>query len=122
MRWVYFLVMAVPLAVAEPEETTWYDAEGQVVAVEPAGTKSAEIPFVAEWRKREIDRREAKGGPWSSEIRPVRSRSGRHYYASPYWGYGGYSAGIRVNGRHFGGYYRSCPSGRRGGASVIIHW
>lgn len=125
MKVLGMLVLALPLGASEPEETTWYDAEGEVVVVEAAGSKSAEIPFVAEWRKREIERREARGGPWTSEIRPVRSRrygSRRSYYASPYWGHGGYSAGIRVNGRRFGGYYRSCLSGHRGGASVIIHW
>lgn len=125
MKKLWFLVLALPLTAAEPEGTAWYDAEGQVVVVEEAGAESAEVPFVAEWRKREIERRDRHTGQWSSEIRPVWGggfASRRGYYSRGYRGYGGYYSGIRVRGHHYGGHYRSCPSVHRGGASVIIRW
>jgi hypothetical protein len=125
MKGLCSLILTLPLVAGEPEETAWYDAEGKVVVVEAAGAESAKVPFVAEWRKREIERREASGAQWSSEMAPVWGGGywGRRSYRSRgYLGYGGYYSGIRVTGRHFGGYYRSCPSGHGGGASVVIRW
>jgi hypothetical protein len=125
MKVPWMLVFALTLVAAKSEETEWYDFEGQLVAVEGPGAEPAEVPFVAEWRKREIERREAYSGNWTSEIMPVWStgyRLRRNYFSSGYRVYGGYRSGIRVHGGHYGGYYRSCPSSYRGGASVIIRW
>ncbi|MEP4078610.1 hypothetical protein [Haloferula sp.] len=127
MKGCYWLVLALPLVAAEPDDTTWYDSEGQVVLVESANAEPAEVPFVAEWRQREIDRRERYSGTWSSEIWPV---WGGDYFPRRRSLYNGYRArhghypGIRVRGSHYGGggYYRPCSSGSRGGATVIIRW
>ena len=125
MKVLCSFILALPLVAAEPEGTAWYDSEGKLVLVESADAEPAEEPFVAEWRKREIERRERYSGDWSSEMWPVWGgsySSRRGYYSGGYSGYGGRYSGIRVRGGHYGGYYRSCPTPYRGGASVIIRW
>ena len=122
MKALFLVIFALLLVAAHAEETTWYDAEGTVVLVEGPDAEPAEQPFVAEWRKREIERRERYSGEWSSEMWPVWGGYGsrRRSYSGDY---GGFYSGIRVRGGHYGGYYRACPTPYRGGgASVIIRW
>lgn len=115
------LVLGMPLMAAESEETEWYDAAGRVVRVEGPDAVPAEVPFVAEWRQREIERRQRYQGEWSSEIWPVwggtrdpRRWNGRYRY--------GQNFGFFRKTRSYGGFLRSCRTPYRGGASVIIRW
>ncbi|MGE9271299.1 MAG: hypothetical protein ACQKBU_10900, partial [Verrucomicrobiales bacterium] len=62
---VFALLLPLPSAVAL-EGTVWYDSEGEVVLVEGPAAESAPEPFVPEWRKREIERRERQGRYTSS--------------------------------------------------------
>ncbi|MGB6221327.1 hypothetical protein [Haloferula sp.] len=121
MKALWILILAIPLMAAEPGETEWYDSEGKLVLVEGPDAVPAEVPFVAEWRQREIDRRARYQGEWSSEIWPVWGGNGyprRWNYPYRY----GRNFGFYPKTRFYGGYFRSCPTPYRGGASVIIRW
>lgn len=105
------IVCLSPLVIAD-EGTVWYDAEGEVAYVEGPEAAKVEEPFVPEWRKREIARRERQGAydPGSD------ARRFRGYGAAYRW---------RVY-RPAGWSVRRChPPARagfrsRGGVSVII--
>lgn len=114
-------MLALPLRAVEVEGTVWYDAEGKVALVEGPAAESAPVPFVPEWRKREIARQE----------RGYTGRSG--IYFRDFWrGYGayGYYRSYRPRGwcvrravpyrRGRGGFYGAYRGSRGSGVTVVI--
>ena len=119
MKSLLVIILAMPLM----GETTWYDSEGKVVRVEGADAEPAEQPFVAEWRKREIERRERSSDDYSV---PFRSGSNR-------WGYDGWHARWMIgtyspsrygcySPRSYSGFYRPIHRSSGAGSGVIIRW
>jgi len=120
---LWILVFALPLMGEESGETIWYDSEGKVARVEGPDAECAEKPFVAEWRKREIERRERSIDDYSV---PFKSGTDR-------WGYGGWHArwmiGTYSSGRYgcfsprsYSGFYRAAHRSVQAGSRVIIRW
>lgn len=116
MKWAVVGFILLAGAAWAVEGTVWYDSSGQVAVVEGPAAKPLPEPFVPEWRKRELERRERQGAYRSSlyddwhwrGYRGYRSRYYRHYGG---W-YGGYYGCYRpVPYRGFHGSYRS-TSGR----------
>ncbi len=115
------LVMMSPLAVAEVDGTPWYDASGELVMVEGPAAEPAPQPFVPEWRKREIERRERRG-----------AGSRGFYYGDPGWYRGAWYGGFVSRSCHRprrcypravpyrGGRFRSFCGYRGSGVSIII--
>ncbi|BCX48494.1 hypothetical protein HAHE_24020 [Haloferula helveola] len=123
MKAALFLALVMPLAAAdEIEGTVWYDADGEVVLVEGPAAEAADEPFVPEWKKREIERRERASNPrrrssWS------RSRWNRGWYGYPGTGYyytPGWSVcrpSVSAPSGGFGSYFGSVRGSR---VSIII--
>lgn len=127
MRILWLIVMLTPLLAEEREleGEVWYDADGNVVLVEGPAAEPLEEPFVPEWRKREIARRER-----AYHVSPGWSR---HRGWDDGWSYGYGHAGyghsfphrgwsVRVAGpRVRGGFYGAwCGGGS--GARVILRF
>ncbi|MFC7336444.1 hypothetical protein ACFQY0_04580 [Haloferula chungangensis] len=121
MKVLWMLVFALPLMAEEVDETTWYDSEGKVVLVEGPDAVPTEQPFVAEWRKREIERRDRMNyrntDPFYDGIGDWGSRS---------WGW---TTGTYVRGRYgcfsprfYSGFHRPYRASFRAGSRVIIRW
>lgn len=118
------LIGALGLAAgaAAAEETVWYDASGEVVAVEE--TTAAPEVFVPQWVARESDRarRESMGG--------TNRWRGGSWWPAYGWGWGGgpvWGPAPVWSGRPWGwsvnpgwGYRRHCDLPRFGGVSVRI--
>lgn len=122
MKALWMLILSLPLMGAELGETTWYDSQGKVVRLEGPDAESAEKPFVAEWRKREIERRERSNfdysGPFGSGYDACsrkRVRQWRWAFASYIPNrYGCYSS------RSYLGFSQSSRNALRGGSGLII--
>lgn len=118
MKATLMLLLSLPMWAAEPEGTEWYDAEGNLVLVEGPGAKPAEVPFVAEWRKREIERRERTASHWTGDLWPVWNNG----YRVRHFTYPAYRIRYRYLGGGFRhrGYARFCRPVRGGGLRVTI--
>lgn len=93
---VGFILLAVSAWAVEG--TVWYDSSGQVAAVEGPAAKPLPEPFVPEWRKRELERRERQGAYRSSLYNDWHRRGYRGYHSSY----------CRHHGGWYGGYYGCC--------------
>lgn len=120
MRAIVIPLLAASLASADDGGVKWYDASGKLVKVESEGAARAEEPFVAEWRKREIERRERMEFRFRTPIVPYH----RYRSSGDDWGlewYGGPAIGIR-HGYFSPRAYTRCfrPVVRSGG--IVIRW
>lgn len=123
MKSLWMLILAMPLMGEESGETTWYDSEGKVVRVEGPDAEPAEKPFVAEWRKREIERRERANDDYSAPFKSGADYSGYGGWHTR-WMIGAYSPGRYgcFSPRSYSGFLRPAHRSIRAGSSVIIRW
>ncbi|MBK1828938.1 hypothetical protein [Haloferula rosea] len=104
------VLLAVLPCAAALEGTVWYDSEGEVAVVEGAAASPTPEPFVPEWRKRELERRERQGVNQRSIYDDWHSR-GYYGYRRDYRTYGGWGYCRPIRRTRYCGSYRS-TSGR----------